>query len=153
MGNKCSYGFVLRDDQGDFIAGGGGRLLGALDPRTAEALAFREALSWIKNKGCQNVYMELDCLSVVEAIRCKASDEPYFGTVIEDFLDLLKDLRSSFVYFVRRSANSVAHAIDRASSSMFGHEEWSCVPSFLIDVIAKDFEFLMKNFSLVFERN
>ncbi|KAL8147588.1 hypothetical protein AgCh_005054 [Apium graveolens] len=71
MGKKCSYGFVLRDDQGDFIAGGGGRVLGALDPRTAEPLAFRDALSWLKNKGCQNVYMELDCLSVVEAIRYK----------------------------------------------------------------------------------
>lgn len=58
--NRSSYGCILRDDSGNFVAGCGGRLLGALEPRVPEALAFLEALSWLKKLENQNVYVELD---------------------------------------------------------------------------------------------
>lgn len=116
--NKSAYGFVLRDDHGNFVAGCGGRLMGALDARVAEMLAFREALSWLKNMAYQDVYVELDSLIVVEAIRSKASDNSYFGTIIADCLEILKYLRSIGVYFIRRSSNLAAHAIARVASSL-----------------------------------
>lgn len=80
--NKSAYCFVLRDDQGGFVAGCGGRLLGALDVRVVEVLAFRETFSWPKNLEYQNVYVEIDSLNVVEAIRSKAFDNSYFKTII-----------------------------------------------------------------------
>ena len=76
---KSSFGCILRDDSGGFVACCGGRLVGALDPRVAEALAFREALSWLKNLDKQQVYIELDNLSVVETIRTKTCDNSFFG--------------------------------------------------------------------------
>lgn len=42
---RGSFGCLLRDDAGNFIAACGDQLGGALDPQVAEALAFREALS------------------------------------------------------------------------------------------------------------
>lgn len=47
---RSSYGCILRDEADSFVAGCGGRLLGALNSRVAEALVFREALSWLKNR-------------------------------------------------------------------------------------------------------
>lgn len=85
--NRSSYGCNLRDSSGSFVAGRGGQLLGALDSRVAEALAFREALSWLKNLKKQNVYVELDNLDVVEAVRSKTKDDSYFGAIITDCLE------------------------------------------------------------------
>lgn len=98
--NKISLGCILRNDSGDFVAGYGGRLTGAFEPRVAEALAFREARSWLKKLDKQQVYIELDNLSVVEAIRTKSRDNSFFGSILIDCSDILKDLRSHYVYFV-----------------------------------------------------
>lgn len=62
---KSSFGCLLRDDKGCFIAGYVGSFAGVLDPTTAEAIAFREALSWLKNRRVHQVYIELDSLTVV----------------------------------------------------------------------------------------
>lgn len=36
-----SFGCLLRDEKGEFIAGYGGSFMGDLDPKIAEAMAFR----------------------------------------------------------------------------------------------------------------
>lgn len=131
----------MRDAAGNFVAGYGGKLPGALDSRVAKTLAFREALSWLKKMGKHQVYVELDNLNVVEAVRSKTIDDSYFGATITDCLEILKDLRSLCVYFVRRSANMAAHALARVASSMSGQEEWFIAPSFLIDVLDNDLKF------------
>lgn len=67
----------------------------------AEAMAFREALSWVKKRDNSNVLFELDSLTVVQAMkRRKGEDRSYFGALISDCATMLKDLRSSNVYFV-----------------------------------------------------
>lgn len=43
--NLSSFGCLLRDEYGSFVAGYGGSFMGDLDPKIAEAMAFREALS------------------------------------------------------------------------------------------------------------
>lgn len=100
--SRGSFGCILRDESGDFVAGYGGKLSGAIDSRVAEALAFREALSWLKKLNKQQVYIELDCLGVVEAIRTRTFDSSFFGSILSDCSDFLKDLRSHFVYFCER---------------------------------------------------
>ena len=45
------FGFTLRDDNGAVKAKVHGRTLGPVDPFIAEALGYREALSWLKNAG------------------------------------------------------------------------------------------------------
>lgn len=44
---RSSYGCILQDDSVSFVASCGGRLQGALDSRVVEALALREALTWL----------------------------------------------------------------------------------------------------------
>lgn len=121
------------------MAGYGGQFAGINDPKIAEALAFREALSWIKRRNNTNVCFELDSLLVVQAMRRKTgADRSYFGDVISDCVSMLKDLRSCNVSFVRRLANEAAHTIAREACSMSGRKEWELTPLFLIEVIQND---------------
>lgn len=93
-------------------------------PKIAEAMAFREALSWIKKRDAPNLLFELDSLIVVHAMRRrKLADQSYFGAVISDCLIMMKDLRSSNIYFVKRSANVADHTVAREASSMSDSEK------------------------------
>lgn len=62
--SNSSFGCVLRNDDGIFVAAYGGKLEGIVDPKIAEAMTFREALSWLKNRNSSQVYIELDCLGL-----------------------------------------------------------------------------------------
>lgn len=135
---RSSFGCVLRNDQGQFIAAYGGFWAGIVDPKIAEALAFKEALSWLKRRRCSDVHIELDSLAVVQAFESNSKDSSYLGAIIEDCHSIVKDLGSYSVYFIRRSANTVAHVLARETGSMSEWKEWCDVPFFLIDVLHSD---------------
>lgn len=132
-----SFGSLLRDEYGIFIAGYGGQFLGDFEPKIDKAMAFREALSWVKSKGFVKVVFELDSLLVVQGAKRKGRDLSYFGSIMEDYISVLKDLRSSSVHFVKRSANITAHRIAREAIYMSDRKEWNLIPSFLINVISQ----------------
>lgn len=132
-----SFGCILRDEMGSFIAGYGGKLGGVEEAKMAEVLGFREAISWVRRLRIDNVFIELDSLAVVNAFR-KLRDESYFGSIVEDCRVMITDLRSYSVYFIRRSANIAAHTIAREAYSLSNREEWFSVPSFLINVLLND---------------
>lgn len=133
-----SFGCIIRNDAGEFVAGLGGVFLGVVDPKLAEAMAFREALSWVNRKALENVVFQLDALGVVQAWSRKKRDISYFGDTIDDCLCICKDLRSYSVKFVRRSANIAAHSIARKAISLSERKEWVSVSSYLSNVILQD---------------
>lgn len=140
-GKVSSFGCVLRDERDEFMAGYGGNYLGDFPPKIVEAMAFREALSWVKGKGMTIVIFELDSLLVVQAITRKRRDCSYFGDIIEDCSKNFKDLRSLSVQFVKDLANMAAHRVaTREVISLSGHREWNIVPSLLSNVIAYDLD-------------
>ncbi|KAL8112670.1 hypothetical protein AgCh_020110 [Apium graveolens] len=119
-GSQSSRG----DEHGSFQAGYGGQIAGIVDPKITEAMAFQEALSWVKKRNQNKVIFKLDALVVVQAMkRRKVDDASYFGSIISYCVSLFKDLRSSNVCFVRRSANIAAHLISREASSVPDREE------------------------------
>lgn len=77
-------------------------------------------------------------MATVQAFCSKKSDSSYLGSVIDDCCSIVKDLGSYLVYFVRRSANTVAHALTREAGSLPDCKELCDVPSFLIDVLNLD---------------
>lgn len=48
----------MQNDRGAFVAGYGSGFPGEFDPKIAEAMAFREALPWVKKKDLVNVALE-----------------------------------------------------------------------------------------------
>lgn len=69
--NNGAYSAVLHDEQGLFCGGYVLKFAGIHDPAILEALAIREALSWIKERGKSCVIIESDCLVVFQQIHTK----------------------------------------------------------------------------------
>lgn len=88
-GNNSSFGCILRDAAGVFKAVYGGSFIGVSDPKMAEAMAFHEALSWLKKLQTSRVYIELDALGVVQAFRNNRNDASYIGLVINDCISII----------------------------------------------------------------
>ncbi|XP_062080402.1 uncharacterized protein LOC133785162 [Humulus lupulus] len=112
---KFGVGFVARDDKGMLLEGGTRLYHGSIDPILTEVMGMREALSWIKSKQWHQVYVESDCLVIVQAIRSTTEMISPFGKIINDCRTLLGDMQNVVLSFVKRSANMVVHDFARAS--------------------------------------
>lgn len=118
--SRYSFSLVARDHAGRLIEARSSCKQGTIDPTVAEAIAVKEALSWVKDRGGQDTVVETDCLSIVQAIRCSSTTLSYLGRVLEDCKNMLQTLREKNVtlLFVKRSVNKVAHYLARHSSSL-----------------------------------
>ncbi|XP_073128662.1 uncharacterized protein [Henckelia pumila] len=92
------------------------------DPRTAEALSIREALTWFKDLSYSDIVLESDALTLIEALKNRSPDDFYVGLIIEDARFLALELNSCSFAFVRRSANQAAHSLARAAGSLSGRK-------------------------------
>lgn len=110
-------GLVARNHLGYLIEGRTVLRFGQTTLETVEAMSIREALSWIRDNGWQNVTLETDCLVAVQAIRSEVVMVSVFGDVIKDCKSLLEALPHVKLIFIKRSANKVAHSFARASLS------------------------------------
>ncbi|KAH9748984.1 putative reverse transcriptase/RNA-dependent DNA polymerase [Citrus sinensis] len=123
-----SFGAVIRSAGGDFIAAKSNSLPGRFDPREAEALGVKEALSWLKKFHFKSVMLEMDSLLVFNALHDKFDYPNGFGSIIADCRALAQSLGEVTFSFVRRSANSAAHAVTQVKSSISSSREWSFIP-------------------------
>lgn len=136
---KYSFACVVRDSRGQFLEAISSCKLGMVSPEMDEVLGVREALSWIKRKSWQRVIVESDSLVVIQSIRSSVSMMSYFGSIVEECRSMLKDLPDVKLLFIRRSANSVAHHIARASYYVADRVIRSVDVSLdLLDVIMQD---------------
>lgn len=86
-------------------------------PEFAEAIAVKEALSWIMQMKWPKVILESDCLIVIQAIRSKTPMRSRFGEIIAECRRHLQCLNNVELFFVKRFANAVAHELARAAYS------------------------------------
>ncbi|XP_019183730.1 PREDICTED: uncharacterized protein LOC109178648 [Ipomoea nil] len=61
---QAAMGVVLLDTDGGYVSAYSGPLQGCSSPLMAEALTCKEALSWLKDRGEQNVDVYTDCLTL-----------------------------------------------------------------------------------------
>lgn len=110
-------GMVARNSKGELIQAVSKFTREVVSPELAEAMAIKEAFSWIKSNLWQEVIMESDCMVPVQAIRSNMQMRSPFGLVVEDCRNTLLLLNKVSLFFVRRSANMAAHFIVRESYS------------------------------------
>ncbi|KAK6116806.1 hypothetical protein DH2020_049436 [Rehmannia glutinosa] len=97
---KLGYSGVLRDEKGKFIAAIQGDLRGPMTPKVAEAMNFREVLSWVEREfGDQALCIESDSWTVIKSIRGSLDENSYFSGVIDDCKSLLKRHGASVCLF------------------------------------------------------
>lgn len=113
--NMVGYGLCARDHTGRLIDARAVCQRGRTSAVLAEALAFKEALSWIKSKQWHNVLIETDCLKVVQALRSSLTFTSPLGLVIADCKQLMQGIANAAFCFIKRSANRVAHCLARQS--------------------------------------
>nr|GMD87065.1 uncharacterized protein LOC109159918 [Ipomoea batatas] len=104
--DHIGMGWVLRDHDGFFVAAQVITTPGPTLPREAEALAVREALSWLKNNHLDNIIVETDVVVLVRNLH-KPSLSP-FGLLMDDITVLLPAFQNVKLCHVRRDANVVA---------------------------------------------
>lgn len=117
-----SYSMIARDHSGELVEAATYCRPGSLDPKMAEALGIKEALSWVKKKDCSGLVIESDCLTLIQAICSSSVTLLYLGRVVQDYKSLLVSFkeRNVMLNFVKRFAKKVAHYIRRTSSSIAG---------------------------------
>ncbi|XP_074336956.1 uncharacterized protein LOC141674130 [Apium graveolens] len=126
---EYGLGIVARDADGLLVEAKIKCYSGTVTVEYVEALGIKEALSWIKNKGWQEVKLESDCLAVVQAIRCTVEMQSSFGQVVADCRRELRDSNSISLLFIKRSANVVTHCFARASHRYPDRTfDWSDIP-------------------------
>lgn len=74
---------MARDSLGELLFAKSIYKQGLVDADFAEAMAIKEALSWVKELDWQGVIVESDCLVAVQAVRSKAAMASPFGCIIE----------------------------------------------------------------------
>ncbi|XP_074358745.1 uncharacterized protein LOC141698038 [Apium graveolens] len=131
--NGIGFGLVARDSKGDLIEATTKFQPGLVAPIVAEAMAFKEALSWMDDRGWHDAAGESDCLAMVQAIRSTTPMRSYFGSIIEDCRCILQSLNNISLSFVKRPANMVAHQLARESYYLSGRKfDRSNVPSSIL---------------------
>lgn len=133
---QMGFGFVLRNDQGSFVAARSMTIDGCLETDVGEAMGFLEALSWIKRLNIGNVEIEGDARVVVDAIKGSDTCITSFGDIILACRSVLAQLDNVFVSFVRRNANSLAHATAKVSRNFESPSCWVDPPPFVVGLPA-----------------
>ena len=97
---KFGFSLIARDHNDLLIEGQAKLLQGLAQPKLAEAIGIREALSWIKRNPWKKAIVESDCLVAVQAIRSSQIMLSVFGDVINECKALVKDVPLVKVLFV-----------------------------------------------------
>jgi len=124
----AGFGVVVRDHTGRFVAAHCARLGCGRDPYLAEAMAVREALSWLMANSFSNFILESDSLNFCFSFNYVSLDLSYVGLIVKQCRNIAHGIGNVSVHHVRRSANRVAHALARATGSSSVLGSWMSVP-------------------------
>lgn len=92
---------------------------------------MKEALSWIIEMQFDKCIVETDSKLLVQACN-GAMDDSFFGTLVDDCVQLSKHINHVLIQFVYRYVNRVAHELARATYFMSDTGEWYTTPTTFI---------------------
>lgn len=135
---STGLGWVLRDDQGTFKAAMCIPCVGLFSPKEAEAMAIREALSWMKNHKIDFLQVETDALQIVQDLKSSNAISAC-ALILLDVKEMMSDFSHISISFVKRSANMAAHLLARESILMSDRTVWvDNQPSFIVNALYVD---------------
>jgi ribonuclease HI len=135
------WGFIIRDEDGDVVLAGSGRVDHLLDSFQAEVARCLQGIQSAIDLGISRIVVELDALLVVQAISSTAYDRSAAGNLIKELRGLVQSNFSSFkCVYVPRSCNAVADAlaIHGCNQVMGAATVLSSLPSCIQTLVAKD---------------
>lgn len=97
---EYGYAMIARDSNGELIEAKTCLRNGQEEPEVVEAIAVKEALSWIKSKNWQKVVVETDCMAVVQGVRSDVRMRSQFGLLVEECRQQIKEQNKISLYFI-----------------------------------------------------
>jgi ribonuclease HI len=134
----CGWGWCIRGSNGQFILAGSNILYEKLNIIEGEALAIREAMCEIIQRGFTQVIFESDSKVVVDAIHSRNVGVSEFCSIISSIQSLLLLYPNFEVKFVKRQANSVAHTLARAAYSKTSRYIYDLVPPGIHNILINE---------------
>ncbi|XP_061999224.1 uncharacterized protein LOC133716539 [Rosa rugosa] len=133
-------GFVIRDHQGAFLAGGGRPLHGLLSPEHAEVLACDMAVQFAVDNGFVPAIMETDAQSVQRQLtKSDGSNVSLLGRLYDDLVLRLESHSNLKIVHISINANKVAHIMAaRATTELQSFFYFSTSPVFLLAALAAE---------------
>ncbi|XP_019189251.1 PREDICTED: uncharacterized protein LOC109183641 [Ipomoea nil] len=109
---EATYGVVLLNHEGVFMAATAGTLPGAFSPIMAEALACKEALSWLKGRDTQMVDLLTDCMELRNMITSRGTGtRSYVGVIVDRCRTTMSLFTSCSLHYISRAVNMHAHTL------------------------------------------
>lgn len=121
---RGGVGVVLRDFDGQFVAGFGTPMAHVNSAEHVEAMAVLLALQFVLNHGFQPITLESDSLIVVKACQSASPNLSMLGRIYDDIAALLLRLPGTLVHHVYRDANVAAHRLAQRGLVSSGPLSW-----------------------------
>jgi ribonuclease HI len=134
----CGWGWCIRGSNGQFILAGSNILYEKLNIIEGEALAIKEAMCEIIQRGFTQVIFESDSKVVVDAIHSRNVGVSEFCSIISSIQSLLLLYPNFEVKFVKRQANSVAHTLARAAYSKTSRYIYDLIPPCIHNILINE---------------
>ncbi|MBA0702127.1 hypothetical protein Goari_022871, partial [Gossypium aridum] len=109
--NKTRYGFIIRDEDGFVIGGGGGFKEETLSAEWAKLYAFEENLKKAQSLNISKVVFETDNASFVNRVKKHGRDVTIMGARINETQKIMDNFHSATICWANRSCNRVADFI------------------------------------------
>ncbi|XP_019154330.1 PREDICTED: uncharacterized protein LOC109150809 [Ipomoea nil] len=126
---EATFGVVLLSHEGVFMAASAGTLPGAFSPIMAEALACKEALSWLKGRDIQRVDLITDCMELRNMIKSRSTGtRSYVGVIADQCRTIMSLFNYCSLHYISRTANMHSHTL---ASLAFDQEHpmyWDVIP-------------------------
>ncbi|KAL0017569.1 hypothetical protein SO802_004638 [Lithocarpus litseifolius] len=136
---EAGVGVVIRDHEGNFIAGLSKKFKAPSGATEVEAKAFETGITFAKEVGIQDFVLEGDSLTIVNALCEKTSAPSSVASLIYGIKAGSNELRNVYFFHVCRSENLLAHLLAKFVVGISDYFAWieEC-PCFLEQAIIQD---------------
>ncbi|XP_019158182.1 PREDICTED: uncharacterized protein LOC109154899 [Ipomoea nil] len=109
---KATVGAVLFNEEGGYVSAFSAPLSDCLSPLMAEAIACKEGLSWLWNRGERSVRLLTDCLTLQQYLTNQVvTVRTYVGYAIDACRARIISFDYCTVDFIPRSESYLAHSL------------------------------------------
>ena len=137
-----SWGFIIRDHEGEAILAGAGRLIAVSDALTAETAACQSALQVASDHGISRIQLEVDSSVLKQALLSPSMDLASCGMMIMDTrFSLREHFVCSGISSIPRACNSVSHELAKVAMCWDSgdlHVWANRLPEFVKTLVAHD---------------
>ncbi|XP_031091086.1 uncharacterized protein LOC115996085 [Ipomoea triloba] len=113
---QATFGAVLLDPGGGYVAACAGQLIDCFSPLMAETVACKEVLIWLVGRGVASVQLKMDCSQLCSGLsKMQSSFYSYVGLYIDACMRAIATFSYCHISLVSRSVNVIAHSLTSAA--------------------------------------